>query len=191
MNAMLFGRNDPCTQLDMSQVLLTFYRSIVCPQDLSFQGGIGDLDADVLGLVFLPNTACLLASDSGGDVVLWVAEFGKAAAAAGDSSNNTNRCAVPRESSSLPTKAAAADAAVAAKAVAEPYLRQDIRASGGGRSAPAWEADAEFVAGDTGGTGTERMDATPRSATAACLPNGDIAESIRKAGSTGSKTGDE
>eukprot|EP00903_Cladosiphon_okamuranus_P013127 g12243.t1 len=39
-------------------------------QDLSFQGGISDLDADVLGLVFLPGTSCLLASDSGGDVVL-------------------------------------------------------------------------------------------------------------------------
>lgn len=42
-------------------------------QDLNFRGGICDLDADILGLAFLPGTSCFLASDSDGEVVLWVA----------------------------------------------------------------------------------------------------------------------
>lgn len=37
----------------------------------------------MLGLVFLPGTSCFLTSDSGGDIVLWVAEFGVGATALG------------------------------------------------------------------------------------------------------------
>ena len=106
-------------------------------QDLSFQGGISDLDADVLGLVFLPSTACLLASDSGGDVVLWVAEFDKAGAApAGGDTKKQQTAASER----LGSVSASMD-----EAKLEP--QRDV-GSRGSRSAPAWEADAKFTAAE-------------------------------------------
>lgn len=105
-------------------------------QDLSFQGGISDLDADVLGLVFLPSTACLLASDSGGDVVLWVAEFDKAGAAAGGDTRKFQSTAGERLASLSP---AMDEAGVGAQ--------RDVAARGS-RSAPAWEADAKFSAAE-------------------------------------------
>lgn len=35
---------------------------------------MSDLDADVVALTFLPGTSCLLASDSDGEITLWVIE---------------------------------------------------------------------------------------------------------------------
>ncbi|CAM9127087.1 unnamed protein product, partial [Sphacelaria rigidula] len=43
-------------------------------KDLRFQGGISDLEADVVALTFLPRTSCLLAGDSDGEITLWVVE---------------------------------------------------------------------------------------------------------------------
>ncbi|CBJ32837.1 conserved unknown protein [Ectocarpus siliculosus] len=130
-------------------------------QDLTFQGGISDLDADVLGLVFLPGTACLLASDSGGDVVLWVAEFSKAAGEA--RAGNKTAAGGTRSTSSSPavpdTRGAKAALPSDVEVTAQSDSRPNIHTSGA-RSAPAWEADEEFVGGDGDGQGGSAKDDT-------------------------------
>ncbi|CAM9149637.1 unnamed protein product, partial [Ectocarpus sp. 13 AM-2016] len=152
-------------------------------QDLSFQGGISDLDADVLGLVFLPGTACLLASDSGGDVVLWVAEFSKAAGEA-RAGNKT----AARGTRSISSSSAAPDMRGAHPALpsdVEVTARSDSRPNihtSGARSAPAWEADEEFGGGDGDGQGgSANDDSAAKAGTGARGPDG----------LDGSKTGKE
>lgn len=118
-------------------------------QTLHFQGGICDLDVDVLGLVFLPGTACLLASDSGGDVVLWVAEFG----AGGPTQAGAGVALAAKE-----TAAGATGGDATAAAMAVPQIL-NLRSDGSGatvnrgaqqQSAPAWDA-ADITAGDRRG----------------------------------------
>ena len=71
----------------------------------------------------MPSTACLLASDSGGEVVLWVADF--------DATCNSG---------------AAAGGTSASKEEDKADMQQDGTVTRGGRSAPAWEAEAQFGA---------------------------------------------
>ncbi|CAN0064563.1 unnamed protein product, partial [Ectocarpus sp. 12 AP-2014] len=128
-------------------------------QDLSFQGGISDLDADVLGLVFLPGTACLLASDSGGDVVLWVAEFSKAAGEARVGNKIAARGIRSISSSSAVPDMRGAKAALPSdvEVTAQSDSRPNIHTIGA-RSAPAWEADEAFGGGDGDGQGGSAND---------------------------------
>lgn len=120
-------------------------------QTLHFQGGICDLDVDVLGLVFLPGTACLLASDSGGDVVLWVAEFG-----AGAPTQAGGGLALAATETAA--RATGGDTMTAAMAVPQ-ILNLGSDGSGATvnrgtqrQSAPAWDA-ADITAGDRRGRG--------------------------------------
>lgn len=147
---------------------------MVCRQDLSFQGGISDLDADVLGLVFLPGTACLLASDSGGDVVLWVAEFSKAAgeARAGKKTAASGTRSISSSSAVPDTRGAKAALPSDVEVTAQSDSRPNIHTSGA-RSAPAWEADEELVRGDGDGQGgSANDDAAAKAGAGARGPDG-------------------
>lgn len=130
------------------------------PQTLHFQGGICDLDVDVLGLVFLPGTVCLLASDSGGDIVLWVAEFGTGSPTQVGPGSASAAALAPVGAREVDTMAAAM--------VVPQTLDSESDGSGATvnriaqrQSAPAWDT-ADISAGDRRGKGCFRAEEEAR-----------------------------
>lgn len=96
---------------------------------------MSDLDADVVALAFIPRTSCLLASDSDGEITLWVAEQSTGGVSSVDGIEGTIVARKKRCS-----------------------LRDSVRGDGGQQeSAPAWDIGVEAGTVGTGMDGDGRV----------------------------------